>query len=50
MALYRSPDYQPSFESVGCSDQEKKFNMDFEDGGHLVATVAAILDFRLERF
>ena len=33
MALYRSPDYQTSFESVGLSVQE--FNIDFKDGGHL---------------
>ena len=35
MALYRSPDYQTSFESISLSVQEKKFNIDFQDGGHL---------------
>ena len=29
MALYHSPDYQTSFESIGLSVQEKKFNIDF---------------------
>ena len=33
MVLYRSPDYQTIFESVGLSVQEK-FNIDFQDGGH----------------
>ena len=33
-ALYHSPDYQTSFESIGLSVQEKKFNIDFQDGGH----------------
>ena len=31
MALYHSPDYQPSFESIGLLFQEKKFNTDFQD-------------------
>ena len=35
MALYRSPDYQTSFESVGISVQRKKLNSDFQDGSHL---------------
>ena len=35
MALYRSPDYQTSFKSIGLSVQEKKFNIDFQDGGYL---------------
>ena len=38
MALYRSPDYQASFKSIGLLVQEKKFNIDFQDdsyGGHL---------------
>ena len=34
-ALYGSPDYQTSFQSKGLSVQEKKFNIDFQDGGHL---------------
>ena len=45
MALYRSPDYQTSFGSVGLSVQEKKFNIDFQDGGHW-----AILDIQSEHF
>ena len=40
MALYRSPDYQKKFESVGLSVQEK-FNIDFQYGG--------ILDFQSEQ-
>ena len=35
MALYHSPDYQTSFHTIGLSVQEKKFNIDFLDGGHL---------------
>ena len=35
IALYRSPDYQTHFESIGLSDQEKKFNMVFHDSGQL---------------
>ena len=35
MALYRLPDYQKSFESFGLLVQEKKLNIDFQDGGHL---------------
>ena len=34
MALYRSPDYQTTFESICFSVQEKKFNIDFQDSGH----------------
>ena len=34
MALYRSPDYQTGFQSAGLSVLEKKFNTDFQDGGH----------------
>ena len=34
MALYRSPDYQSSFQSVGLLLQEKKFNIGFQHGGH----------------
>ena len=33
MTLYRSPDYQTSFESIGLSFKEK-FNIDFHDRGH----------------
>ena len=43
MALYRSSDYQTSFKSVGLSVQEKKFNIDFQDGGHLGFPVRIIL-------
>ena len=43
MALYRSPDYQTSFESVGLSVQEKKFNIDFQDNSHLVFATGMIL-------
>ena len=34
IALYHSPEYQTSFESIGISAQEK-FKMDFQDGSHL---------------
>ena len=34
MALYHSPIYQTSFESVIRSVQNKTFNIDFQDGGH----------------
>ena len=43
MALYRSPDYQTSFESVGLSVQEKRFNTDFQDGSHLGFPIRIIL-------
>ena len=43
MALYRSPDYQTSFEAVGISAQKKKFNIDFQDGGHLGFPIRTIL-------
>ena len=33
MALYRSPDYQTSFKSIGLLVQEN--NIDFQDGSHL---------------
>ena len=32
MTLYRSPDYQTSFEAIGLLVEEKKFNIDFQDG------------------
>ena len=35
MALYRSPDYQTSFQTIGLSVKEKKFNIDFQDRGYL---------------
>ena len=43
MALYCSSDYQTSFESVGLWVQEKKFNTDFQDGGHLGFPIRTIL-------
>ena len=43
MALYRSPDYQTSFESTGLSVQLKKFNIDFQDGGYLGFSIRIIL-------
>ena len=42
MALYRSHDYQTSFESIGLSVQEK-FNINFQDGGHLGFPIRMIL-------
>ena len=42
MALYRSPDYQ-TFESISLSVQEKKFNIYFQDGGHLGFPIRKIL-------
>ena len=47
MALYRSPDYQ--FESIGLSVQEKKFNIDFQDGGQLGLPIRTILTFLIFR-
>ena len=43
MALYRSPDYQTSFESTDLSVQEKNFNTDFQGGGHLGFPIRMIL-------
>ena len=43
MALYASPDYQTSFKSIGLLLQEKKFNTDFQDGGHLGFPIRMIL-------
>ena len=43
MALYCSPDYQISFESIGLSVPEKKFNTDYQDGSHLVFPIRIIL-------
>ena len=48
MALYRSPDYQTSFESIDLSVQE--FNTDFQDcdhGGHLEFTIRTICDLHV---
>ena len=42
-ALYHSSDYQTSSESIGLSAQEKKFNIDFQDGGHLGFPIRMIL-------
>ena len=43
MALYCSPDYQTSFKSISLSLQEKNFNIDFQDGGHLRFPIRTIL-------
>ena len=43
MALYRSPYYQTNFELTGPSVQEKKFNIDFQDSGHLGFPIRMIL-------
>ena len=43
IALYCSPDYQTSFESIGRSVQEKKFNIDFQNGHHLGFPIRMIL-------
>ena len=48
MALYRSPDYQTSFESTGLLVQEKKFNIDFQDGGQLKPIRMILATFNLE--
>ena len=43
MALYYSPDYQTSSESVGLSVQEKKFYIDFWDDGHLGFPIRTVI-------
>ena len=43
MTLYRSPDYQISFKSVGFLVKEKKFDIDFQDGSHLGFLIRTIL-------
>ena len=43
MALYHSPDYQTISKSVGLLVQEKKFNIDFQDRGHLGFPIRMIL-------
>ena len=43
MALYRSPHYQTSLKSFGRSVQEKKFSIDFQNGGHFGLPVRRIL-------
>ena len=42
MALYRTPDYKSSFESIGLSVQEKKFTIIFE-----MVAIGAILDLNV---
>ena len=42
-ALYCLPDYQTSFKSIGLLVQEKIFNIDFQDGGHLGFSTRTIL-------
>ena len=50
MTLHRSPDYQTSFESTGLLVQEKRFNIDIQDGSHgghleyLITTILATFD------
>ena len=44
MALYRSPDYQTSFNSIGLLVQEKKFNIDFQDDGFRIRMILATFD------
>ena len=49
MALYHSPDYQTSL-SVGFLAEEKKFNIDFQDGSHLgfpIRTILATFDLQV---
>ena len=43
MALHPSLDNQASFKSIGLLVQEKKFNMDFQDGSHLRFPIRIIL-------
>ena len=53
MALYLSPDYQTSFESSGLLVQEKKFNIDFQVGGHLgfpIRTILALLIYKSPQY
>ena len=48
VALYRSTDYQ-TFESIGLSVHEKKFNIDFQDGrllGFQIGRILATFDLR----
>ena len=48
MVLYHSPDYQTSFKSVGLLVQ--KFNIDFQDVGHLgfpIGTILATFDLQV---
>ena len=50
MALYSSPDNQTGFESVGLSVQERKFNIDVQDEGHLgfpIRTNLATFDLQI---
>ena len=52
MTLYPSPDYQTSFELIGLLVQEKRFNIDCQDGGHgshlryPIRTIYAILIYK----
>ena len=41
--MYRSPDYQTSFESTGLLVQEKNFNIDFQDVEHLGFPIRIVL-------
>ena len=49
MALYCSPDYQTSFKSIDLSSQEKRFNIDFQDGDHGSYLVLSQLAFWFRR-
>ena len=49
MVQYCSPDYQTSYESIGLLVQEKRFNIDFQDRGHLgfpIRTILATFDLQ----
>ena len=49
MDLYRSPDYQISLSQLAFRVQ-KKFNIDFQDGGHLgfpIRTILATFDLQV---
>ena len=49
MALYRSPEYETSFVSISSSVHKRKFNIDFQDGGHLGFLIRTILaNFELQ--
>ena len=43
MALYRTSNYQTSSETTDLSVQEKKFNIDVQDGGYLGFPIRTIL-------
>ena len=50
MALYRSPDYETNFKSIGLSVIDKKFKQDFQDVGHIgfpIRTILATFDLQV---